>query len=422
MHDQFGPVIRLHLAWGSPTIVSMNQVFEKIHDNKLDAIRMADKSVLGENLMGISLNETHREHRRVLTPFLGGTAVERGLPLLRPILAKLMDKWQVGETVHGSLQRDVLSWSIHSLGIFLCGSVWNQTMNFDRYHDAIEGIEEAISFRAFHPRFVRWAFPRLTARAKIDHQYLMQFAKDLLEKSINQGLPAGQPRTVLALLAMIASGHYTDEKGRSVHWSLQTCANELVSLLLGGTDAMSFVATQALLNLAKYPHVQSEAYSMLTRPAENNLHGCTVEEAIIRETLRFTPPLPYSSKFSRDRAYDCLGYTIPKKTILMPLRPAISRNEACYAEPDEFILQRLASKPGGSCPFSRESLRSLLPFGIGPRGCIGSALATAMCADFIKQVLETFKITLNERAQVQYSSTIAVSVSVLPVKLVPRSQ
>ncbi|MFI8418118.1 cytochrome P450 [Serratia sp. NPDC078593] len=420
MHEKFGPVIRLHLAWGSPTIVSMNQVFHKIHDNKLDAIRSADKSVLGENLMGISLNETHREHRRVLTPFLGGTAIERGIPLLRPVLSKLIDKWQMGTTEHGSLQRDVLSWSIHSLGTFLCGTVWNQAMNFDRYHDAIEGIEEAISFRAFHPKFVRWIFPRFTVRAKVDHQYLVQFSKDLIQERINNGLSEGKPSNVLDALAMLASGKYIDEKGKSLSWSIHTCANELVSLLLGGTDAMSFVVTQALLNLAKYPDVQNDAYSMIISPNKNKLHGCSVEEAIVRETLRFTPPLPYSSKFSRHQSYDCLGYTIPKKTILMPLRPAISRNEKLYSRPDDFILERLASKSGGSCPFSKESLRSLLPFGIGPRGCVGSALATAMCSDFIKQVLGTFQIVLNDNVEVQYTSTIAVSVSVLPIKLEPR--
>lgn len=421
MHDKFGPVIRLHLAWGSPTIVSMNQVFKGIHDNKLDAIRSADKSVLGENLMGISLNETHREHRRVLTPLLGGMAIERGIPLLRPILCKLMDKWKKGETEHGSLQRDVLSWSINSLGTFLCGTIWNQAMNFDRYHDAIEGIEEAISFRAFHPRFVRWIFPRFTAKAKNDHQYLVQFSKDLIKERINRGLPEGKPSNVLDVLALLSSGKYTDEKGKTLKWSVHTCANELVSLLLGGTDAMSFVATQALLNLANNPGVQRNAYSMLIHPDENKLHGCTVEEAIIRETLRFTPPLPYSSKFSLNKSYECLGYTVPKKTILMPLRPAISRNENLYFRPKDFILERLASKTGGSCPFSRESLRSLLPFGIGPRGCVGSSLATAMCSDFIRQVLNSFEIVLSDNVEIQYTSTIAVSVSVLPVKLEPRS-
>lgn len=89
---------------------------------------------------------------------------------------------------------------------------------------------------------------------------------------------------------------------------------------------------------------------------------------VLAETLRLWPAtwLVYRST---EREVTCAGWVIPGQSAVMVCPYLIHRTAACFDRPDEFIPSRWAdlTPPAGA----------YLPFGSGPRRCVGSRLAVA---------------------------------------------
>jgi cytochrome P450 len=112
---------------------------------------------------------------------------------------------------HGSLKSDVHHWSADSLGLFLCGQDWIEGRDLSRYLEAIATLEEAISFRAFHPFFVRWIFPVKSARARRAYRYLFAFLEKALERRLALPNDGHAPQDILGKLAVLQrDSHQTD--------------------------------------------------------------------------------------------------------------------------------------------------------------------------------------------------------------------
>src|ERR1700752_2690179 len=122
--------------------------------------------------MGLKRGERHTAHRQQMAPHFAPKAVLQGASRLEEVSARYLRTWRSGKTRHGSLKADLHHWSANSLGSFLCGREWEQRPDLSDYLAAIGTLEEAISFRAFHPFFVRWLFPLQAVRTRAAYRYL----------------------------------------------------------------------------------------------------------------------------------------------------------------------------------------------------------------------------------------------------------
>ena len=182
----------------------------------------------------------------------------RGACRLEEVSARYLRTWKSGETLHGSLKADLHHWSANCLGSFLCGKEWEQRPDLSEYLAAIGELEEAISFRAFHPFFVRWLFPARAWRARSAYRHLFNHFEAAVERRIQwqaaSGAAGGMPRDVLGALADLK----LTPAGRKANWRHDECVEELISLVAGGTDAMSYTLAQAFYLLSRNPDVQDE--------------------------------------------------------------------------------------------------------------------------------------------------------------------
>ncbi|RZL95801.1 MAG: hypothetical protein EOP82_02020 [Variovorax sp.] len=172
LHRTYGPVVKLHLAWGSRPFVSVAEVPKSLRQASIDSNRRADSRVLPNSLMGLKAGEKHQAHRQQLNPHFLPSTVKLGLDRPLALSAAYLQGWESGRMLHGNLKSDLHHWSADSLGLFLCGDEWTAGRDLSLYLEAIATLEEAISFRAFHPFFVRWMFPLKSARARRAYRYL----------------------------------------------------------------------------------------------------------------------------------------------------------------------------------------------------------------------------------------------------------
>ena len=415
LHRVYGPVVRVHMAWGNTPFVSLSVAPKELGQKDMDSNRVADGTVLPRSLMGLKRGERHTAHRQQMNPHFTPKAVQQGACRLEEVSALYLRAWRSDKNLHGSLKADLHHWSANSLGSFLCGEEWEQQADLSVYLAAIGELEEAISFRAFHPFFVRWTFPVRASRARTAYRYLFDHLEAALQRRLQRRLKPRQgegPREdALGRLVNVK----LDPSGGKASWSHEECVEELISLVAGGTDAMSYTMAQALYLLSRNPDVQDEAR---TRVLQGKDAGNPFVLDILHETMRLFPPVPFSSKISETRSLEVAGVHIPAKTNVMWMKTAVGQNEAYFADASRFNPRRFAAGPGGERP--AESIVSAMPFGAGARHCIGRHQAEYLLTDFLSAVLREFELVPMSDVAVTFSATVSVTPSAVPVRLVPR--
>ena len=419
LHRVYGPVVRVHMAWGSTPFVSLSVAPKELGQKDMDSNRVADNTVLPRSLMGLKRGERHTAHRQQMNPHFTPKAVLQGDGRLEEVSALYLQSWRSGENLHGSLKADLHHWSANSLGAFLCGAEWEQRSDLSEYLAAIGELEEAISFRAFHPFFVRWLFPVRASRARVAYRYLFNHLEAALERRLHRRLRAGgageATRDVLGTLVNLK----LQPPAGKASWSHEEGVEELISLVAGGTDAMSYTMAQALYLLSRNPDLQDEARARVLQTADAGKGpGDPFVLDILHETMRLFPPVPFSSKISETGSIEVEGVNIPAKTNVMWMKTAVGLNEALFADAPRFNPCRFATGPRGERPAG--SITSAMPFGAGVRHCIGRHQAEYLLTHFLSAVLREFELVPVHDVAVTFSATVSVTPSSVPVRLVPR--
>jgi cytochrome P450 len=155
----------------------------------------------------------------------------------------------------------------------------------------------------------------------------------------------------------------------------QELRNEVLILLLAGTDTNSTGLTWTWWYLSKLPHVlrelQAEVDQVLggREPSVEDLPKLVSSWAILQESMRLMPPAWVMMR--KAVAEDSLaGRRIPKGSLVYISTFLIHRHPAFWENPEAFDPSRFSPENE-----KRQHPCAFLPFGAGPRKCIGVAFA-----------------------------------------------
>jgi cytochrome P450 family 4 len=129
------------------------------------------------------------------------------------------------------------------------------------------------------------------------------------------------------------------------------------------TSALSFI----FYNIAKYPEVQQKIYEEIISIFENNeevtlskLNDLQYTEAVIKESLRLFPPVPYyGRKFKNEFTAD--GLTFPKDTNILVSPYLMGRSEKYFKNPEVFDPDRFNLESS----YEKKNPFAYLPFSAG---------------------------------------------------------
>jgi cytochrome P450 len=127
--------------------------------------------------------------------------------------------------------------------------------------------------------------------------------------------------------------------------------------------------------VARHPEVEEKLRAELERvlrgrtPATTDLAQLPYTDMIVREAMRLYPP---AAGFAREPIEDVTigGYLVPKGSLVTVNTYALHRDPRFFADPERFDPDRFA--PGWE---DRVPRYAYLPFGGGPRVCIGNGFA-----------------------------------------------
>uniref|UniRef100_A0A0A9AQP2 Cytochrome P450 n=1 Tax=Arundo donax TaxID=35708 RepID=A0A0A9AQP2_ARUDO len=207
-----------------------------------------------------------------------------------------------------------------------------------------------------------------------------------------------------------------------------TLRSLFTDLFAAGSDTTSSTVEWAMVELLRNPFAMAETRNELARVfgsrrnvEESDISQLPYLQAVIKETFRLHPPVPFLLPRQGEVATQIMGHTIPKGARVLVNVWAMGRDNDIWPEPEKFLPERFL---GRTIDF-RGGDFELIPFGAGRRICPGMPLATRMVHLVLASLLNQFKwrlpvevrragIDMTENSGVTLTKAVPLSAIAIP--------
>lgn len=167
----------------------------------------------------------------------------------------------------------------------------------------------------------------------------------------------------------------------------------VIDTFLAGIDTGAYALTYVLYSLANNPEKQdllaTEAKRLLGHSGGKVTTGVLSEARYLKAVLKESHRLhPVAFGIGRVVQEDTVirGFRIPKDTVVVTQNQVSSRLPEHFPEPQQFLPERWLHKSPPAHPFL------VLPFGHGPRSCIGRRMAEQNLQTVILQLIYRYRV------------------------------
>ncbi|KAK7588225.1 hypothetical protein V9T40_005470 [Parthenolecanium corni] len=183
------------------------------------------------------------------------------------------------------------------------------------------------------------------------------------------------------------------------HFTDEDVADEVLTIMFAATETSALITSFALLMLAMHPQIQEKVYEELRETFENSDRPMTTDEInkltfldqCIKETLRLFAAVPVVIRHTYEDLPISNGRVIPAGANIILAIFGVHQNENLYPNPKvwnpyNFDADKVAARH--PCAF--------VPFGVGPRMCIGYKQSMVAITTLLATVLRKFKLSTDE--------------------------
>jgi cytochrome P450 len=341
---------------------------------------------LGEGLLTVD-GEAWRVQRRTLAPLFTPKTVAGFTAMMLEASEALVARWQrqrPGRTidVHAEMGRatlDILGRTIFSDGV---GEKPREFMRvLSDYLQSIGSLDPVDLFDL--PSFV----PRLN---HLKNRAALAFFKEAVEAIIEKrrarldAEPQSVSRDLLTLLLEAADPETQN------HLSQDEVYANVLTFIGAGHETTANALTWSLYLLSLAPEWREklaiEADAAFSGSRETLVEQLVQTRAVIEEAMRLYPPVASLTREAVD-ADDLCGRRIRKGTLVMMPPWLLHRHRLLWDNPDHFDPRRFL-------PGAREKIDrfAYLPFGAGPRICIGATFALQEACILLAAIMRHFRL------------------------------
>jgi cytochrome P450 len=386
------PIVSTTLPLGHVLVVSepgaiRRVLFDNAANYQKDSLqRRVLAAGLGEGLLGAE-GELWRRQRRTLAPLFAKRTVSSFAPAMQAAAKALCDAWQAADgaaidvaTEMSRLTLVVLERTIFSDGLMRDAEEIRAAMAL--YFNAIGriGVLDLIGMPALVSRTVRFR-----ARAALR---LFESAIDdmiALRRKHQADQPGVAPQDLLALLMSATD----PETGQPM--SETELRSNILTFISAGHETTANTLTWSLFLVSQSAEWRARLEAEVDRldiSASWSVDDLVETRAVIDEALRLYPAIAAISRVAM--GYDVLaGETVRRGTIIVIAPYVLHRHRLIWQEPDVF-------DPARFLPPARSSIDryAYLPFGAGPRTCIGSTFALQEATLVLAHIIRNFTLTI----------------------------
>ncbi len=249
-----------------------------------------------------------------------------------------------------------------------------------------------------------WPVPRSFARWRFRRAWMAHMARLVAAR---REAPGG------------ARGDLFDMMAQQAH-SERQLVEEVATVLVAGHETTAVALFWTCTMLAELPAVQdgiaaeAATFDLSSAGAAAALPALVYTRAVIDEALRLYPPAFSITRQAR-AADDAAGVAIPPAGVVLIVPWVLHRHVKLWSDPNRF-------DPGRFLPGAPPPARfSYLPFGVGPRACIGAQFALTEATIVLAQLLRAVRLELADDAPVLPLAAITLRPNRSPpFRLTPR--
>ena len=344
-------------------------------------------AIVGEGLL-VSQGEKWKSHRRLMAPSFDFKSIVAYAPAMVSSAQSFADAWGAKgagtvvdiaeEMTHLTLE--VISGTMFSADGNELGRLVESSLN--KMSDAIDfGILDVLPLIG-PPRMKR-------KMARIHENFMAMDATMQALIRARETVQGGAPRDLLDRLIAARDS----ETG--VRLTNDEVRDETVIIFLAGHETTALALTYTWYLLSQHPQVEAKLHAELERvlggrnPVHDDLVNLPYTRMVIEESMRLYPPAPGLSNRAVLADDEVSGVKIPKGANVAIIPWVIHRHRLLWDHPETFDPERFSpERSQGRHRFA------YLPFGGGPRVCIGMALAMAEALLILATMAQRFRLKL----------------------------
>jgi len=340
-----------------------NVLVEHAHDADTGELRRrAFEPIIGHGLF-VSEGELHRRQRKAMAPAFQPRHIQRYADTMVRYGELAQAGWADGGVV--AINREMTHITMSVIGkVLFDADVFTEA---DELGHAITVVLEHINYVFSHivPIPLSWPLPR-HRRTRAARALLHARMQEMIEERRRAG--DGERGDFLSILLRTR-----DEDGNLMND--EQVRDEVTTFFGAGHETTAVALTWAWYLLARhrdiYEHLLDEVDTALSgrAPTYADLPRLPYTLRVLKETLRLYPPAYILSRVVT-RDLDARGYRVPRGTTVIMSPYALHRRPDYFPDPERFDPDRFTPEREARLPRN-----AYLPFGAGPRICIGNHFA-----------------------------------------------
>jgi cytochrome P450 len=375
-----GDVVRVRLprfsAWllNHPDLV-WHVLATRSREVKKGPTMEAAARMLGRGLL-TSEGEHHHRQRRLIQPLFHHERIAAYEEAMAELTDRMVEGWRPGETI--DVREEMARLALGVVGRSLFGT----EVEPGRAREVSAALTEALSQfdRVFSP------FLRISERLPIPSTRRFLRARATFDRVVH-GMIAERRATGATGQDLLSHLLRAQEDGRGM--TDEQVRDEVLTLFLAGHETTAVALTWTFWLLAHELDAEEELQASVDDERSD------VAERVIAESLRLRPPAwAIGRRTLADLDLD--GHRIPTGAVLVVSPWLLHHDPRWWPEPDRFDLRRW--EPGADATRPRHAY---LPFGGGPRMCIGEGFAWLEARIVVRTVASRWRLVADPGQEVR---------------------
>jgi cytochrome P450 len=322
--------------------------------------------------------ELHRRHRRLMMPVFSRAGVERHAPDMVAVTESFLGRFHPGATV--DVAHEMVQLTLHLAMKCLFG------LDAGGEAEALGRLGLGYLTGLTSPAAMLFPFriPGTPYRRFLD-------TSDELERRVRALIAArrAQPTGRDDVLSILIRAH-DDESGAGLTDS--ELVGHAAVLFIAGHETTAFTLAWTLFLLAQHPEVMRALVGELDAvlagapPTAAQLGSLPCLDRVVKESMRLLPATAFLFFRRATEAFSLEGHELPAGAITIHSALITHRFPDLYPEPRRFLPDRW--KDLAPAPYA------YLPFGAGPRTCIGMTFAAQAIRVVLATMLQRFGFAL----------------------------
>lgn len=385
LRERYGDIVHCRIWPEHQIVLTDPQLVRELLVNQHDALIRWERGIqVFSQLHGNSVltveGESWRSKRHTLQPGFSPKNVQSFVPVIAAAIASAFSKWQADgspwpiESAFTSLGMDVIVRMLFSSEIDADARAAEWAV-----HATAQAGNAEMYWPASWPDWMPWKRTKRRAIAVLNR---------LIDRQIEARLALAPGAWPTDLLSRLLALHHDDP----VAWPLKAVHDECMTAFLAGHETAAATLTWWAWSMAANPQAQSSARHEVETvlqgrlPTVEDLPSLTYLAQTLQETLRLYPAAPVLLSRRSLRPITLGDWQLPARTMFTIPVQLMHHDSRWFPEPQDYRPERFAPDASGI------PRGAFMPFGTGPRVCLGQHLAMAEMTVVAAMFLQRFSV------------------------------